>query len=454
MRKVTTINLNNNAYQIDEDGYDALRAYLENAARALANNPDREEILADLEQAIADKCRLTLGAHKTVVSGAEILRILKEMGPVSSGTEDAPNSADAGFASASAGASSSASASTAGGLRPRRLYRVAEGMKWGGICTGLAAYAGVDVGLVRLAVILITVFTGFFPCLIIYAGLTFVLPMANTPEEVAAAHGQPFNAQELVDRVKKKHEDFRSERQARREQRRMRREARWWSPPLAANQVPQPAPGYAARVTGGVLLPVLTVMSAVWFAAFAVIMYSIWWGYRHGGMGAWPPGMFHGDPDIPRWVAYAAVVAVYALVAIPIGAGRRAAMYYANGGSLHGWAHAWAGMLWFAIVAVLFLIALYQLPQLEDVLRSITGASHHGLSVQQLMPAWHIPKLSWPQWSAVSLPAISPPANWSAAWPFDLHVANGNDLVTAFTARGGHVDAVALAFAYKGAGDR
>ncbi len=34
MRKVTTINLNNNAYQIDEEGYDALRTYLDNAARA------------------------------------------------------------------------------------------------------------------------------------------------------------------------------------------------------------------------------------------------------------------------------------------------------------------------------------------------------------------------------------------------------------------------------------
>jgi len=442
MRKVTTINLNNNAYQIDEDGYDALRAYLENAARALANNPDREEILADLEQAIADKCRLTLGAHKTVVSGAEIQRILKEMGPVSSGTEDAASTADAGFASASAG--SSASGGATGGFRPRRLYRVAEGMKWGGICTGLAAYAGVDVGLVRLAVILITVFTAFFPCLFIYIALTFILPMANTPEEVAAAHGQPFNAQELVDRVKKKHEDFRSQRQARREQRRMRQEARWWSPP-AAQQVPQPPPGYAARVTGCVLLPLLTIISAVWFAAFAIVMYSIWWGYRRGGMDAWPPGMFHGDPDLPRWVAYAAVIAVFALIALPLSAGRRAALYYANGGNHHGWAHAWAGLLWFAIVAVLFLIALNQLPQLQDVLRSITGAAHHGLTVQQPVPAWlHLPT-EWPKWSAVS---------WPAAWPFDLDVTNGNDLVTAFTARGGHVDAIALGFAYQGAGDR
>jgi len=97
MRKVTTINLNNNAYQVDEEGYEALRRYLEDAARALASNPDRAEILADLEQAIADKCRLTLGAHKSVVSTAEIERILQEMGPVAgSGEENAAGDAKPG----------------------------------------------------------------------------------------------------------------------------------------------------------------------------------------------------------------------------------------------------------------------------------------------------------------------------------------------------------------------
>jgi phage shock protein PspC (stress-responsive transcriptional regulator) len=430
MRKVTTINLNSNAYQIDEDGYDALRAYLENAERALSNNPDREEILADLEQAIADKCRLTLGAHKTVVSGAEIARILQEMGPVA-GNEDSATSNGAGAtAGATPGSTGPASAAAGGAFQPRRLYRVGEGMHWAGICTGLAAYAGIDVGLVRLAVVLTTVFTGFLPGLIIYAALAFILPIATTAQEMAAAHGQPFNAQELVDRVKKKHEDFRAERRARRH---MRRQARWWAPAVA----PQPAPGYAARVTGSVLLPVLTALSAVWFAAFAIIMYSIWWGYRHGGMGAWPPGMFHGDPDIPHWVAFAAVVAVYAFVAIPISAGRRAALHYANGGSTHGWAHAWAGMLWVAIVAVLLLIAMYQLPQLQDLWRSITGAPHTALTAKDLLPALQaMPTLSWP-----------------ASWPA-LDVANGNDLVTAFTARGGHIDAVALALAYQGTGDR
>src|ERR1700742_2091355 len=89
MRKVTTINLNNNAYQVDEEGYEALRRYLEDAEHALAGNPDRGEIMADLEQAIADKCRDALGPYKTVVSAAEIEQIIQQMGPVAA-TGDAP----------------------------------------------------------------------------------------------------------------------------------------------------------------------------------------------------------------------------------------------------------------------------------------------------------------------------------------------------------------------------
>src|SRR5262249_48718950 len=61
MQKVITINLNGNAYQLDEAGYEALVAYLDRAERQLRDNPDRAEILADLEQAIAEKCLRYLG---------------------------------------------------------------------------------------------------------------------------------------------------------------------------------------------------------------------------------------------------------------------------------------------------------------------------------------------------------------------------------------------------------
>ena len=56
MERVVTINLNGNPYQLEEPAYDALRAYLERARATLADNPDKAEIIRDLEQAIADKC--------------------------------------------------------------------------------------------------------------------------------------------------------------------------------------------------------------------------------------------------------------------------------------------------------------------------------------------------------------------------------------------------------------
>src|SRR5262252_8175853 len=92
MQKVISINLNGNAYQIEEGGYDALIAYLETAQRQLRDNPDREEIVADLEQALAEKCRRYLSAHKTVVSAGEVDTIIKEMGPVD-GAEPAAGAA-------------------------------------------------------------------------------------------------------------------------------------------------------------------------------------------------------------------------------------------------------------------------------------------------------------------------------------------------------------------------
>jgi len=84
MQKVVSISLNGNSYQLEEPGYEELRVYLDRAEARLADSPDRAEVMADLEQAIGEKCRAVLGPHKSVVSAAEISGIIREMGPVES----------------------------------------------------------------------------------------------------------------------------------------------------------------------------------------------------------------------------------------------------------------------------------------------------------------------------------------------------------------------------------
>ena len=120
MHKVISINLNGNAYQLDEAGYEALRLYLALAQEQLEDNPDRDEIIADLEQAIADKCQAYLGQHKTVVAAAEVERIVAEMGPVSSAPEEGGRPAGEATAGGARSEETPERAAKAAVSRPRR----------------------------------------------------------------------------------------------------------------------------------------------------------------------------------------------------------------------------------------------------------------------------------------------------------------------------------------------
>jgi phage shock protein PspC (stress-responsive transcriptional regulator) len=203
MQRVIAVNLNGNAYQLEETAYAALRAYLDRAELQLKDNPDKAEIMADLEQAIGDKSRRFLGPHKTVMATAEIEQILAEMGPVEGAAEPAAGGAARDAAASASGSHAKADAGDA----PKRLYRIVDGAMISGVCAGLAAFTHTNVTVIRLIFVIVFFATGGAFGLV-YVGLMFILPPATTSEEHAAAHGMPFNAQELVDQAKQYSEQF------------------------------------------------------------------------------------------------------------------------------------------------------------------------------------------------------------------------------------------------------
>ena len=198
MQKVITINLNGNAYQLDEHGYEALRAYLEHAEAQLGGNPDASEILRDLEQSVAEKCQRLLGPGKAVVTLDEIAQILREIGPVESG----------GAAPWPAGAAFTATPP------PKKLYQIREGAIVSGVANGLAAYFNIDPTIVRVAFVMAAIIemTNYDrpPMLAIglYVLLMFIVPYAKTSEQRAAAQGAsaglPYKLQNAVEKVKAK----------------------------------------------------------------------------------------------------------------------------------------------------------------------------------------------------------------------------------------------------------
>src|SRR5215510_11042829 len=99
MQRVVSINLNGNVYQLEENGYNALFAYLDAYDAQLKDNPNRTQMLAELEARVAEMCKACLAPHKNVVTSLEIDRVITELGAELGPT---PGQAGAGTGSQSA----------------------------------------------------------------------------------------------------------------------------------------------------------------------------------------------------------------------------------------------------------------------------------------------------------------------------------------------------------------
>ena len=394
MQKVIHASLHGNAFTIEEEGYEALRAYLARAAAQLAADPDREEIIGDLEQAIADKCARHLAPHKSVVTAAEMKQVLDEMGPVG-----APDGVGPAPAAAGAPATEPAPSAAPAAGPVRRLYRVLEGGKLAGLCNGLGAYFGIDANVVRVIFVILTLLTGG-AWLMVYLVLVFVVPAAGTPEERAAARGLPFSAQDLIDQAKHHYatleqelrgpwSDWKSQwrsgtREARRQARQAAHEARrawrshqasWsaasWS--AAAGAPPNVAPGapahpptdphYSSQVWAGLLVPVVSFWSSLLLVTWVVCAAKL---IVNGEILGWSPGL-------PLWGSLVIMLLVVAVLGRPFDA-IRSALHRAPYPGAIPWLAAWEGVFWLGFIVLFGWLAWNFSPELREVVRDLPGS--------------------------------------------------------------------------------
>lgn len=194
MKKIAvTVTLNRSSLQVDEAAHARLEAYLAEAARTLEGHPDREEILADLEQAVADQCLRRLGPGGGIVGCAILAPALEEIGPLQIPDSEAGGASFSGGAPSGAGAASGVGATAS----PRPLHQVSEGAVIAGVCKGLARYLGLDVTLVRLLALLLLFITGG-GAVLVYLGMMLLLPYAP-PEPGSPPIGRlPAKCREFV----------------------------------------------------------------------------------------------------------------------------------------------------------------------------------------------------------------------------------------------------------------
>lgn len=158
-RLATTVRLNRSTLQFDDAASARLEQYLAESASLLEGDPDPQEILGDLEQAVADQCTRRLRPGQTVVTLAELAPALEEIGSV-----QAPGSA-------------TTFSSTAREATPRVLQQFSDGAVISGVCLGLARYFQLDVTLLRVIAVLLLLGTGG-GMIFVYLALMLLMPYA------------------------------------------------------------------------------------------------------------------------------------------------------------------------------------------------------------------------------------------------------------------------------------
>ena len=150
-------------FQLDEAAYARLERYLDGAARRLRDDPERDEVVGDLERSIGDKLTALVGPERRLATTTDIDGVLEQIGAVETGNDAAVNDGNTAKP------------------RKRRLQRIREGQQIFGVCAGLAAYAEMNVDWVRTIFVLGTLVTAGILGLV-YIALAFALPVTPRRE--------------------------------------------------------------------------------------------------------------------------------------------------------------------------------------------------------------------------------------------------------------------------------
>ncbi len=187
-----TINVNIGGYPfiIDEDAFDKLQEYLDIIEHHFSSSEGCEEIVHDIELRFAEL--LSERTNKRPIIGLrDVDQAIKILGtPEEFGAEDDRfRSRHENYDEEPA-------------MRPKgkRLYRNPDDKVIGGVCSGLAAYFGMNDP-IWIRLIFVISFAAGGAGFIVYLFLLIAVPKAKTPSDRLAMHGRPINVENIAQQV-------------------------------------------------------------------------------------------------------------------------------------------------------------------------------------------------------------------------------------------------------------
>lgn len=195
MKKNFKVNISGILFNIDEDAYSKLNAYLERLKSHFKGSSEGDEIINDIENRIAEMMQARLSDTKTVIVIEDIEEIISKMGePTDFEEEDTYEQAKEEYTEAKQKGTS------------KRFYRDVDNGMLAGVSSGLSAYFSVDPIWFRLAFILLTFGGG--SGVLIYLLLWIIIPEAKTAAQKLEMSGEAVNIENIERKIKEEFENI------------------------------------------------------------------------------------------------------------------------------------------------------------------------------------------------------------------------------------------------------
>ena len=182
MKKKLTVNLGGTVFHIDEDAYRLLDNYLSNLKMHFRKEAGADEIIDDIERRISELFAEKLTAGSQVITITDVEEVIARMGKPEDMEAENDSEPSVGNATRT--------------TIHRRLYRNPDDKLLGGVISGMAAYLGWDVTLLRL-LLLVVLICGVGTLIPVYIVCWLVIPEARTAAEKLSMRGEAVTVENI-----------------------------------------------------------------------------------------------------------------------------------------------------------------------------------------------------------------------------------------------------------------
>lgn len=194
MNKILNINLGGMPFTIDIDAYAHLETYLDTIRKHFSDSESCDEIMHDIEVRMGELFQESMKGS-AIISNKELDEVIKIMGtPADFGAEAIDDDYEP-----TAKSRESYTSGDEHHTSKKRLFRDGDDKVVAGLCSGIAAYFGIDDPLwIRIAFVVL-VFAGISP--ILYVLLWVIVPVARTSSDKLAMRGENINISNIAKTV-------------------------------------------------------------------------------------------------------------------------------------------------------------------------------------------------------------------------------------------------------------